>query len=70
MDTRTTNIEVFCVFEDGEIDVFAVASEHRSDLPKPFDESLQEWVTEQFGGLLKPGEFLGKTADMEYVHSR
>jgi len=54
----------------GEIDVFAVASEHRSDLPKPFDASLQEWVTEQFGGLLEPVEFLGKTADMEYVHSR
>lgn len=49
--TRTVNIEVYCDSREGERDVFAVASEHRADLPKPFDAQLQEWAKEHFSHL-------------------
>lgn len=59
--TKTVNIEVYC--DDGE--VFGVASEHRSDLPKPFDEQLQEWVQSTFDEL-EVGEELSEAGEMVY----
>ena len=61
--TRTVNIEVYCDTTDGE--VFGVASQHRPDLPKPFDASLQEWVEEAFDSL-GPGEGIEEAGVMEY----
>jgi len=63
--TRTINIEVYCSMENGEKDVFAVASEHRPDLPKPFDEHLQEWAQSTYSHL-KPGESKETAGKMVY----
>lgn len=50
--TRSVNIEVYCdQTPDRGAEVFAVVSEHRSDLPKPFDERVQQWAKEHFHGL-------------------
>lgn len=64
--TETVNIEVYCDIEEGEEVVFGVASEHRPDLPKPFNDALQEWVTETFGGKLDPGEGIERAGEIEY----
>lgn len=65
--TRTVNIEVTCDSDgEGGIETFGVASEHRPDLPKPFDEPLQEWVHETFEGELQKGETITEAAEMEY----
>lgn len=63
--TRTVNIEVYCEMENGEKDVFAVASEHRPDLPKPFDKHLQEWAESTYSHL-KPGESIERAGKMVY----
>jgi hypothetical protein len=63
--TRTVNIEVYCDTTDGEKDVFGVASEHRTDLPKPFNSQLQEWVSEQFAHV-GPGEIIEEAGELEY----
>ena len=49
--TRSVNIEVYCDKPEGEREVFGVVSEHRPDLPKPFDEPVQQWVREHFDHL-------------------
>ena len=59
--SETVNIEVYC--EDGE--VFGVASEHRPDLPKPFDDQLQDWVQSTFTGL-ETGDELPEAGEMVY----
>ena len=61
--TRTVAIEIVC---EADGSVFGVAEEHRPDLPKPFDDSLQEWVRETFAGELEPGEHHSEAAEMEY----
>jgi hypothetical protein len=48
---RSVNIEVYCDTSEGEREVFAVISDHRPDLPKPFDEEVQRWAVEQFPDL-------------------
>ncbi|WP_135825590.1 hypothetical protein [Halorussus ruber] len=63
--TETANIEVYCDNTDGEQDMFAVVSEHRPDLPKPFESQLQEWVQENFDHL-EVGDSLPEAAKMEY----
>lgn len=63
--TETVDIEVYCDETDGEREVFAVASEHRPDLPKPFDSQLQEWVQKNFDNL-EVGDSLPEAAEMEY----
>jgi hypothetical protein len=65
--TRTVNIEVYCdVGDDGETpEVFGIASEHRPDLPKPFDGLMQEWVTKHFSNL-DIGDSFPKAGEMEY----
>lgn len=64
--TRTVNIEVYADDDgSGGVDVFGVLSEHRADLPMPFDEQLQEWVTEQFGDLDK-GDSIEAAGEMVY----
>lgn len=59
--SESVNIEVYC--EEG--DVFGVASEHRPDLPKPFDEQLQNWVQSTFTDL-EAGDKLPEGGDMVY----
>lgn len=61
----TVNIEVYCDATDGEREVFGVVSEHRSDLPKPFDEPLQEWVRTTFD-YLDVGDRLPEAGEMVY----
>jgi hypothetical protein len=51
MPHRTVNIEVYCDRPEGEREVFAVVSDHRPDLPKPFDDTVQEWAREHFDHL-------------------
>lgn len=63
--TETVNIEVYCDITDGEREVFGVASEHRPDLPKPFDSTLQEWVQENFDHL-DVGESRPEAGEMEF----
>ena len=63
--TRTVNIEVYCDTTDGEPDLFGLASEHRPDLPKPFDSALQEWVQGNFTHL-EAGESIQEAGEMEY----
>jgi len=74
--TKTVNIEIYCDnAEDGEKDVFAVLSEHRPDLPKPFDQELQNWASENFNNLeigdsiFEAGEFVYEPND-EIVEMR
>lgn len=65
--TRTVNIEVTCDSDgEGGIETFGVASEHRPDLPKPFNAQLQEWVRENFEGELEKGETIWEAGEMEY----
>lgn len=65
--SRTVNIEVTCDSDgEGGVETFGVASEHRPDLPKPFNEQLQDWVQEQFEGQLENGETLPNAGEMEY----
>jgi hypothetical protein len=67
--SRVVNIEVYCdESPDEEKEVYGVASEHRSDLPKPFDEPLQEWVISEFSEL-KVGESIEQAGEMEYEPS-
>lgn len=64
---RTVNIEVTCDSDgEGGVETFGVASEHRPDLPKPFNEQLQDWVKKNFEGDLEKGETLPEAAEMEY----
>ncbi len=60
--SETVNIEVYCDEEDG---VFGVASEHRPDLPKPFDDQLQNWVQSTFKDL-EAGDELLEAGEMVY----
>jgi hypothetical protein len=63
---RTVNIEVYCDFTpEGSTGVFAVASEHRPDLPKPFNAPMQEWARATFADL-EVGGALEAAGDMEY----
>jgi len=64
--SKSVNIEVYCDIEDGEKVVFGVASEHRPDLPKPFDEQLQNWVQDTFG-YLEIGDELSEAGEMVYI---
>lgn len=52
---ESVNIEVYAETSGGEREVFAVVSEHRPDLPKPFDAQLQEWARSEFDEL-EPGD--------------
>lgn len=61
-DRRTVNVEVY--HDGGE--VFAVASEHRPDLPKPFGEPLQEWAKENYSHL-DGGDSIKEAGEVEYV---
>lgn len=64
--THTVNIEVYADDDgSGGVDVFGVLSEHRGDLPKPFDEELQEWVEEHFSDLEK-GDAIEDAGEMVY----
>ncbi len=63
---ESVNIEVYCDTEDGEKVVFGVASEHRPNLPKPFNEPLQNWVRDTFGHL-EVGDELLEAGEMLYV---
>lgn len=64
--TRTVNIEVYCDNSpEGGKDVFGVASEHRPDLPKPFDEPMQKWVNENFNHL-DVGESIESAGELVY----
>jgi hypothetical protein len=51
MSHRTVNIEVYCDRPEGEREVFAVASDHRPDLPKPFNNTVQQWARMHFDYL-------------------
>lgn len=62
---QTVNIEVYCSMENGEKDVFAVLSEHRPDLPKPFDKPLQEWAESTYSHM-EPGESIERAGKMVY----
>jgi hypothetical protein len=65
--TKTVNIEVTCDSDgEGGVETFGVVSEHRSDLPKPFNSQLQEWVQANFEGDLEEGETLWEAGEMEY----
>ena len=66
--TKTVNLEVYCDVTDEEREVFGVASEHRPDLPKPFDEPLQQWVQENFNHL-EVGDSIAEAGELEYVPS-
>jgi hypothetical protein len=59
--TRTANIEVY---RDDE-EIFAVLSDHRPDLPKPIDQTLQEWARENFINL-KEGESIKEAGKLVY----
>ena len=63
--SKRVNIEVYCEVEDGEEIVFGVASEHRSDFPKPFDEQLQNWVQQTFDDI-EVGDELPDAGTMIY----
>jgi len=64
--TKTVNIEVYCDnAEDGGQEVFAVLSEHRPDLPKPFDQELQEWASENFKNL-EVGDAISEAGEFVY----
>lgn len=64
---RAVNIDVACDSDgEGGLATFGVAIEHRPDLPKPFNEALQEWVRENFEGELVKGETIREAAEMEY----
>ncbi|MFC7229251.1 hypothetical protein N0B31_17760 [Salinirubellus salinus] len=65
--TRLVSIDVVCDrAESGGTEVFGVVTEHRPDLPKPFDEELQRWVRSTFSGELEEGQSLSEAAEMEY----
>ena len=64
--TREVNIEVYCDSgPNGGKDIFAVVSDHRPDLPKPFDAPLQEWARENFSNLEK-GESVEEAGKLIY----
>lgn len=63
--SRLVNIEVYCDTGDDEPEVFGVVSEHRPDLPKPFDEPLQKWVQKNFGHL-ETGDSIAEAGELEY----
>ncbi|WP_338741457.1 hypothetical protein [Haloplanus salilacus] len=64
---RTVNIEVICDSDsEGGIETFGVASEHRPDLPEPFNNSLQEWVRENFENELDKGQTISEAGEMVY----
>jgi len=63
--SRTVTIEVFCETTEGEKDLFGLLSEHRPDLPEPFDTPLQEWVKQNFADM-DPGESNKSAGVMEY----
>lgn len=65
-DTRTVNIEVYCESAKSGKDVFAVLTEHRSDLPKPFNEQIQEFASEAYGHL-DVGDSIVNAGILEYV---
>lgn len=63
---RTVNIEVYCdVDEEGEREVFAVASEHRADFPPVFEKLLQKWAQENFDHL-ELGDSIEEAGEMVY----
>ncbi len=64
--SKSVNIEVYCETEDGEKVIFGVASEHRSDFPKPFDDQLQSWVQDTFENL-EIGDALSEAGEMIYT---
>lgn len=64
--TRTVNVEVYCdTGANGEKDIFAVAGEHRPDLPKSIDGPLQEWAKANFEHLEK-GDSLKEAGKLVY----
>lgn len=63
--TRTVNIEVYCDTPEGDREVFAVVSEHRSDLPKPFNAQVQAWAQAEFDQL-SVGERVPQAGELEY----
>lgn len=65
MSNRTVNIEVYCDRPEGEREVFAVVSDHRSDLPKPLDEPVQAWARKHFEHL-KVGESISEAGTLVY----
>lgn len=60
--TRTVKIDVV---RDEDV-IFGVAQEHRADLPKTFNDPLQEWVVDNFD-IERNGTILKEAAEMEYV---
>jgi hypothetical protein len=64
--TRTVNIELYCTEDDDDgRDVFAVVTEHRPDLPQPFDEQLQSWAESAFSHI-QIGESIEKAGELVY----
>lgn len=63
--TRTVNIEVYCDTPEGDREVFAVVSEHRPDLPKPFDAQVQAWAQAEFAELTV-GQSISDAGELEY----
>jgi hypothetical protein len=62
---ETVNIEVYCdAGEDGP-EPFGVVSQHRPELPKPFDAELQNWVKANFSHLSK-GDSVEQAGEMVY----
>jgi len=65
--SRTVSIEVVCDSDgDGGTETFGVVSDHRPDLPRPFNERLQSWVELSFEGQLEQGEAIKNAGEMEY----
>lgn len=64
-ETRIVDIEVYCDNTGGERDLFAVASDHRPDLPKPFNAQLQEWAQKEYSHL-EIGDSIEQAGEMEY----
>lgn len=62
---KSVNIEVYAETDESEQDVFAVVSEHRPELPKPFDEQLQQWARANFSDV-EPGTSIPEAGELHY----
>lgn len=62
---ETVNVEVYADADGEEQRVFAVVSEHRPDLPKPFDAELQQWARSNFDDL-HPGDSISGAGELHY----
>lgn len=63
--SMSVSIEVTCDSDgEGGLETFGVVSEHKPELPKPFNEKLQAWERGNFEGEVEHGETIHEAGKM------